>query len=142
MLAHQLNRQAPEALVEYAHEHLNALLRDISEVEFTMLCSTDGFELSSASKKKIENAGKLAAVSSSILAMVQAFMGEINLEGCQSLTLDANNGKVVLTAIPNAKYPMVLVVLTSKHVLLGQLLYSIKKIVEAITKKTEIINHG
>ena len=37
MLAHQLNRQAPEALVEYAHEHLNALLRDISEVEFTML---------------------------------------------------------------------------------------------------------
>lgn len=142
MLAHQLNRQAPEALVEYAHEHLNALLRDISEVEFTMLCSTDGFELSSASKKKIKNAGKLAAVSSSILAMVQAFMGEINLEGCQSLTLDANNGKVVLTAIPNAKYPMVLVVLTSKHVLLGQLLYSIKKIVEAITKKTEIINHG
>ncbi|RKG54218.1 roadblock/LC7 domain-containing protein [Acinetobacter cumulans] len=142
MLAHQLNRQAPEALVEYAHEHLNALLRDISEVEFTMLCSTDGFELSSASKKKIENAGKLAAVSSSILAMVQAFMGEINLEGCQSLTLDANNGKVVLMAIPNAKYPMVLVVLTSKHVLLGQLLYSIKKIVEAITKKTEIINHG
>ena len=84
MLAHQLNRQAPEALVEYAHEHLNALLRDISEVEFTMLCSTDGFELSSASKKKIENAGKLAAVSSSILAMVQAFMGEINLEGCQA----------------------------------------------------------
>ncbi|RLL36946.1 roadblock/LC7 domain-containing protein [Acinetobacter cumulans] len=142
MLAHQLNRQAPEALVEYAHEHLNALLRDISEVEFTMLCSTDGFELSSASKKKIENAGKLAAVSSSILAMVQAFMGEINLEGCQSLTLDANNGKVVLTAIPNAKYPMVLVVLTSKHVLLGQLLYSIKKIAEAITQKTEIINHG
>lgn len=141
MLAHQLNRQAPEALVEYAHGHLHALLRDISEVEFTMLCSTDGFELSSASKKHIENAGKLAAVSSSILAMVQAFMGEMNLEGCQSLTLDANNGKVVLTAIPNAKYPMVLVVLTSKNVLLGQLLYSIKKIVEAISQKTEIITH-
>jgi predicted regulator of Ras-like GTPase activity (Roadblock/LC7/MglB family) len=141
MLAHQLNRQAPASLVEYAHTHLDALLREVSEVEFTMLCSTDGFELSSASKKHIANPGKLAAVSSSILAMVQAFMGEINLDGCQSLTLDANNGKVVLTAIPDDKYPMVLVVLTSKHVLLGQLLYSIKKITEEISKKTERINH-
>lgn len=141
MLAHQLNRQAPASLVEYAHTHLDALLSEVSEVEFTMLCSTDGFELSSASKKHIANSGKLAAVSSSILAMVQTFMGEINLDGCQSLTLDANNGKVVLTAIPDDKYPMVLVVLTSKHVLLGQLLYSIKKIIEEITQKTERMNH-
>ena len=32
--------------------------------------------------------------------MVAAFMNEIHLEGCQSITLDADNGKAILTSIP------------------------------------------
>lgn len=137
MLSDNLKRQVPAELIEFSQKFMTMLLTEVSEIEFVMLCSTDGFELTSVSKKNIANAGKLAAVSSSILAMVQAFMGEINLEGCQSLTLDAVNGKAVLTAIPNEKYPMVLVVLSSKNVLLGQLLYLIKKITEEISQKLE-----
>lgn len=142
MLAHNLKRKAPEELVNFIQVHLRALLTEISEIEFVMVCSTDGFELTSVAKKNITNAGKLAAVSSSILAMVQAFMGEINLDGCQSLTLDAAKGKVLLTAIPNEKHPMLLVVLTSKNVLLGQLLYAIKKITEDISHQSETPSHG
>ena len=65
-----------------------------------MLCSTDGFELAHVYKRDGYNSTKLAAVSSSILAMVAAFMNEIHLEGCQSITLDADNGKAILTSIP------------------------------------------
>lgn len=135
MQINHLKRQVPTELIEFIHKRMGTLLIEVSEIEFAMVCSTDGFELSSVSKKNIENAGKLAAVSSSILAMVHAFMGEINLDGCQSLTLDAANGKAILTAIPNENHPMILVVLSSKHVLLGQLLYLIKKITEEISKK-------
>ena len=51
-------------------------------VNLVILWSSDGFELSYASKKNRENTGKIAAVSSSILAMVS----EIE---CQTITLDA-----------------------------------------------------
>lgn len=66
-------RSAPLQLIEQAHKLMKELISDVSGVEYMMLCSTDGFELKSIEKKNIENSGKLAAVSSSILAMVQAF---------------------------------------------------------------------
>jgi predicted regulator of Ras-like GTPase activity (Roadblock/LC7/MglB family) len=97
-----------------------------------MLCSTDGFELASIYKKNPYNSTKLAAVSSSILAMVSAFLNEIHLTGCQSITLDAENGKAILTSIPAPHHPMVMVTLSNKDVLLGQLLYSLKQASAAI----------
>ena len=80
------------------------------------------------------NTGKLAAVSSSILAMVQAFLAEIDLHGCQSITLEAENGKAFLSAVPNKNYPMLIVALTSQEVLLGQLLFSLKRCSEKISQ--------
>ena len=76
----------------------------------------------------------VAAVSSSILAMVQAFTNEINLVGCQTITLDAENGKALLTAISQPLHPMILVLLTSQDVLLGQLLYSLRKVSDELSQ--------
>ena len=80
------------------------------------------------------NTGKLAAVSGSILAMVQAFLAEIDLNGCQSITLEAKNGKAFLSAVPNKNHPMLIVALTSQEVLLGQLLFSLKRYSEKISQ--------
>ena len=84
--------------------------------------------------KNVTNTGKLAAVSSSILAMVQAFLAEIDLHGCQSITLEAENGKAFLSAVPNKNHLMLIVALTSQEVLLGQLLFSLKRCSENILK--------
>lgn len=127
-----LKRQAPDELVHFARQQINDILNTVSGVNFVMLCTADGFELVSVYKKNRENTGKLAAVSSSILAMVQAFMHEIELQDCQSLTLDAANGKALLTAVPHPQYPMVIMTLSAKDVLLGQLLFFVKKVSENI----------
>ena len=58
--------------------------------------------------------------------MVSAFGKEIQLQGAQTITLDAENGKAILTSIPSSKHPLIIVTLTEKDVLLGQLLYSLK----------------
>jgi predicted regulator of Ras-like GTPase activity (Roadblock/LC7/MglB family) len=133
-------RSAPDSLIHIAHQQIKDILTNVTGVEYVMVCSSDGFELTSAYKKNVENTGKLAAVSSSILAMVQAFLSEINLHGCQSITLDAQNGKAFLSAVPNKNYPMLIVALTSQEVLLGQMLFAIKrcseKILEADTNYT------
>ncbi len=125
-------RAASAELIDKAKQELQDIISNVRGVNFVMVCSTDGFELASLYKRDIYNKGKLAAVSSSILAMVTAFTQEIHLTGCQSITLDAENGKVVLSAIAAKHHPMIIVAMADKDVLLGQLLYAIKKTTHAI----------
>lgn len=120
------SRSAPKELIDFAKSEIQDVLMNVRSVNYVMLCSTDGFELAHVYKRNGYNNTKLAAVSSSILAMVAAFMNEIHLEGCQSITLDADNGKAILTSIPSPNHPMIIVTLTEKDVLLGQLLYTLK----------------
>ena len=120
------SRTAPKELIDFAKSEIQDVLMNVRSVNYVMLCSTDGFELAHVCKRDGYNSTKLAAVSSSILAMVAAFMNEIHLEGCQSITLDADNGKAILTSIPSSNHPMIIVTLTEKDVLLGQLLYTLK----------------
>lgn len=133
MFSHAGNqRKAPEALVNSAKQEISEILSNINGVDFVMLCSTDGFELATVNKKTVPNSGKLAAVSSSILAMVTAFISEIKLVGCQTITLDAENGKAILTSVPAKNHPMIIVTMASRDVLLGQLLHAVKKSSENI----------
>ena len=122
------SREIPQALIESAHIELQRFLNTVTGIDFVMLCSSDGFELALASKKNIDNTGKIAAVSSSILAMVNAFITEIQLLGCQTITLDADNGKVFLTAVHHPQHPMVMVVVTHTDILMGQMLYYYKEL--------------
>lgn len=132
MLDISLSRKVPEKFVAFSEKKIQQLLNSVSGVEFVMLCTSDGFEIALANKKNIMNSSKIAAVSSSILAMVTAFVSEINLVGCQTITLDAENGKALLTSIPHPKHPLVLVAMTNKDILLGQLLYEIKATSEVL----------
>ena len=132
MLNAAVSKKIPDDLIRYGQSQIQTLLNTVTSVDFVMLCSSDGFEIALSSKKQIANGSKIAAVSSSILAMVSAFLNEIHLTGCQSITLDAENGKAILTSIPAPHHPMVMVTLSNKDVLLGQLLYSLKQASAAI----------
>ena len=57
------SREIPQALIESAHIELQRFLNTVTGIDFVMLCSSDGFELALASKKNIDNTGKIAAVS-------------------------------------------------------------------------------
>ena len=129
-----LSRQIPQSLIETGRMQIHELLNNVSGLDFVMLCSSDGFQLALASKKKLENTGKIAAVSSSILAMMSAFISEINLIGCKMLSLDAENGHVVLTGVEHAHYPMLIVAVGSSDVLMGQMRYEVKKTSEFLAK--------
>ncbi|RKG30511.1 roadblock/LC7 domain-containing protein [Acinetobacter tianfuensis] len=127
-------RTASPELLQKAKQELSNIISNVRGVNFVMACSTDGFELASIHKRDHYNNGKLAAVSSSILAMVSAFTQEIHLTGCQSITLDAENGKAILSSVPAKNHPMIIVALADKDVLLGQLLYALKNSNNAILK--------
>ena len=132
MMLQTSTRTAPPALIENARRQIQELLLEVSGVDSVLLCSPDGFELAAVHKQSKFDGHKLAAVSSSILAMVTAFVAEIKLTGCQSITLEANNGKAIISSVPAANYPMIIVVITSHNVLLGQLIHGLKKHTAAI----------
>lgn len=127
-----ISREVSSEFKAFSNQELYKFLNEVSGIDFVMLCSSDGFELALASKKNLDNTGKIAAVSSSILAMVSAFICEIQLVGCQTITLDAENGKVFLTAVNHPNNPMVLVAVTNKDILMGQMLYYVKKVTEVL----------
>ncbi|MEC7121064.1 MAG: roadblock/LC7 domain-containing protein [Pseudomonadota bacterium] len=123
----QLGRRTPPVvLIHHAKNSIHQLMSSVPGIHSVLLASTDGFELCSVQKDDSIQGGKLAAVSSSILALVQAFLGEIHFTGCQSMTLEAENGKAIIAAVNAKNHPMLLVVITGKSVLLGHLLHSLK----------------
>ena len=140
MLKFQEKRAAPEELVLHAKSEISDIINSVRGVHFVMACSTDGFELAAVHKRDHYNNSKLAAVSSSILAMVSAFIKEIQLTGCQSITLDAENGKAILTSVPAVRHPMILVALSDKDVLLGQLLHALKSASQSISEADQKIS--
>ena len=125
-------RTASKELIQHAREQINNIINNARGVHFIMVCSTDGFELTSVYKRGQYNNSKLAAVSSSILAMVSAFIKEIHLVGCQNITLDAENGKAILASVSAQNHPMIIVALTDKDILLGQVLYMLKAATQSI----------
>jgi len=107
---------------------------------FAMLCSSNGFELASLSKRNLENSGKIAAVGGSVLAMVSAFLTEMQLTWCQTISLDEDNGEVILNKINHAAYPMLIVLMAEINVLIEHLLYSLKNATKLLASfNTEMI---
>lgn len=120
-------RIKPNALfLEKAQVVLHELLHGQSGVDGVLIASTDGFSVARVFRKNYDEA-KLAAVGSSILSLVQAIGTEVQLQGCESLIVGAQNGKVLIDAISSANYPMLLVAVTNDDVLLGHLMHGTKK---------------
>lgn len=129
------NRVKPaEQFISLSKEVLSELVHATNGIDGVLLASVDGFEVASIFQKDYDG-GKLSAVGSSILALVQALTNEAQLTGCRSVILDAENGKIMISAVPNANQPMILIVVTRQQVLLGQIMHAMNK---AITRLVEM----
>lgn len=109
-----------------AKEVLHNLVHTTSGIDGVLLASTDGFEVTSIFQKDYD-AGKLSAVGSSILALVQALTTEARLTGCRSVILDAEDGKIMISAVANKNQPMIIILVTKQQVLLGQIMHGMTK---------------
>lgn len=129
-----------EKFVTLSNEILHELVHTTSGVDGVLLASTDGFEVNSIFQKNYDG-GKLSAVGSSILALVQALTAEAQLTGCRSVILDAENGKIMISAVPNEHQPMIVIVVTKQQVLLGQIMHGMNKAISALVELDKA-HHG
>lgn len=126
------NRVKPsDKFITMSNEVLHELIHTTNGIDGVLLASTDGFEVNSIFQKNYDG-GKLSAVGSSILALVQALTAEAQLTGCRSVILDAENGKIMISAVPNEYQQMIVIVVTKQQVLLGQIMHGMNKAISRL----------
>lgn len=125
-----------EQFVEGSSEVLKDMINDTSGIDAVLIASTDGFKVNSVVKQDYDEA-KLAAVASSILSLVQALTREARLSGCRSVILDAPNGKIMISAVPNKHQPMIAMVLTKSDVMLAGVMHGLKKVIAKLVALDE-----
>lgn len=101
--------------------NLEGLLESVPSIQGAFLATDDGFEITQAISGKQFEPAKLAAMSSSMVALSHALVGEIDLGETENLLIEARLGKVLLLSVACAP-PLSLTVIARPTATLGQVL--------------------
>jgi len=110
---------------------LQQLITDVPDVLSALISSMDGFELASAGRKRPANS-RMAALSSSMLAVSQASMREMRLEGTGSLLIENDAGKLLIMEARLQPHGVVLSVGADHRAVTGKLLWAARRCVESL----------
>jgi predicted regulator of Ras-like GTPase activity (Roadblock/LC7/MglB family) len=108
------------------------LVEATSGIEAVLLASPDGFALVSATRAYRLDGPRLAAMSSSMLALGTAMAQNLALEGCRNLHIEAGNGVVLLLTVPCARAGLVLSAMARGGATLGMVLVATRGCAQAI----------
>ncbi|SEM23503.1 hypothetical protein SAMN05428989_3450 [Pseudoxanthomonas sp. GM95] len=101
---------------------LQAFAEEVGGVRCAVVSSVDGFALAVANGEP-GSGERLAAMTSSMLALAAAVGRELALGHLESLLAEASEGKVVMLAIP-APTPLLLMAACERRILTGNVLWA------------------
>ncbi|MFD1259604.1 roadblock/LC7 domain-containing protein [Entomomonas asaccharolytica] len=114
---------------------LNRLVTNISGIKAALISTVDGFEIA-AECTDASDIAKLSAVSSTLSAIGNMAMLETDM-GTQyrSVTIENDNGFLVIMDIQYKTYPMIFCVVASREAMLNHVLHQAKIIIDVIANK-------
>lgn len=121
---------SPE-LLKLADDALKDLLNDVPDVTAAVISSADGFDIASASKNGV-SANRLAALSSSLLALGQASLRELQFKGSGTVLIENGEGKIYVAEAAIQPYPAVLCIIANHEALSGKMLWAARKCVNTL----------
>jgi predicted regulator of Ras-like GTPase activity (Roadblock/LC7/MglB family) len=104
---------------------IDALIEAHGEVRGVLVSTVDGFEVAANMRGKSSPA-KMAAMTSSLLALGEAVSDEGEVGNCVDMVIDATAGRVLLMDIPHATRKLLLTVLSDNASTLGQVLWAVR----------------
>ncbi len=125
-------RQHPE-LSSKCNPHLQWFVSETIGVTAALVATTDGFEVASVLHQSLAQE-KMAAMTSSILALGEAVLAEAELSDCQNVVIEAAGGLIVMLAIGDARGELLLSVIADRNAMLGQVLWAARRCCEQIRK--------
>lgn len=110
------------------------LVNTASGVEAVLLASPDGFEVVSATRATRIDGPRLAAMSSSMLALGAAMAHDLKLDGCRNIHMEAGDGVALLLTVPCTRVGLVLSALADKGSTLGLALVATRGCAQTIAR--------
>lgn len=113
-------------------KELENFAMEVPAIKNVLLATPDGFDIASYITNDKYSKDNLAAVGSSLFALGASLTNELDLEDCQSITIDSENGKIYIRAIVHNGHSLVLLIQTSRKAMLAQVLHGSGKLAEAL----------
>ncbi|MDO4435660.1 MAG: roadblock/LC7 domain-containing protein [Cardiobacteriaceae bacterium] len=126
-----------EAFVAFCNQTLKDFLQDNHVVKSVILATVDGFEVSSAALDTQYSGDKLAAVSSTLFTLASSLVNEFSLNGCKSVTIDSDKGKVYLSSIKAGQKSLILMLQSNQSAILAHILHGAGKLSAIIGEKLD-----
>lgn len=137
MSASAISHNYSPQFVRFAQTSLEELLRDVPNVIAAVIASADGFEIADASRSGI-SANRLSALSSSLLALGQASLRELQFRGAGTVLIENEGGKIYVAEAPVQPYPAVLCVIADHDALIGKVLWAARRCVTGLISQKSI----
>lgn len=114
---------------------LSRFVINITGIKSAVISTVDGFEIAAECRNDSE-ASKLSAVSSTLSAIGNMSIMETNMGNkYRSVTIENENGFLVVMDIQYKSYPMIFCVVASKDAILAKVLHQARIIVDVIANK-------
>lgn len=114
---------------------LEEFVEGLTDINYVFIATSDGFPVASKIIRHDDTYGgddKLAAVSSSIMALGVSLATELGLKDCRTVSVDSVSGKILLRPIITQQLSFIILVQTGSQSLLGYILHSMEKLEKAI----------
>lgn len=115
--------QPTTAHIALCREQLQGLVRDTAGIESAAVVTGDGFELAAVLRDGLAG-NKLAAMTSSLLALSEAVVEELKMRGCRNVIIEGEAGIVVMMRVPADGLDLLMSVLCRADAVLGSVLYA------------------
>lgn len=120
-------------LTMQADKTLETLMGEVQGAISAVLSTVDGFPV--AAKTDTEEQGaRVAAMASSISAICSVVGEETEVGAHQSITIQSENGYVVMVQVAHAVQPMILNLVANKTAVLGQMIYFARQAANQLAK--------
>ena len=118
---------------------LQLFVSQTSGVTAALVATTDGFEVASVLHQTL-SAEKMAAMTSSILALGEAVLAEADLDNCKNVVIESGTGLIVMLAIDDPGNELLLSVIADRNAMLGQVLWAARRCCEQVRQEVALIN--
>ena len=122
-------------MAQKAQSAIDLLFNKLSGVNALLVASVDGFPIAYRAIIDVD-ANKVAAMASSFSALGVVVADESHIGSKKVVTLEAEDGYVILLDISHIDFPMVLSITASKNTVLAQTLYLARETIKEIQSTT------
>jgi uncharacterized protein len=104
---------------------VDALVDEHSEISGALVSTADGFEVAARLRPEVSSP-KVAAMTSSLVALAEAISGEGGLGECRDLVVDSAMGRILMMDVPSTGGRLLLTVFCDTRATLGQVLWAVR----------------